>query len=76
LPGSSFGPIAASVPNEDRSSGLEVRLSTCRGEKMAVHMGGAAVGVPSVLLYRVLTCWIPVVIGWPMIRWLTNNEMV
>jgi hypothetical protein len=24
----------------------------------------------------VLTCWIPVVIGWPMIRWLTNNEMV
>jgi glycosyltransferase 2 family protein len=36
----------------------------------------AAVGVPSVLLYRVLTCWIPVVIGWPMMRWLTNNEMV
>jgi hypothetical protein len=76
LPGSSFGPIAASVPNEDRSSGLEVRLCTYRGEKMAVHMGGAAVGVPWVLLYRVLTCWIPVVIGWPMMRWLTNNEMV
>jgi glycosyltransferase 2 family protein len=36
----------------------------------------AAVGVPSVLLYRVLTCWIPVVIGWPMMRWPTNNEMV
>jgi hypothetical protein len=39
LPGSSFGPIVASVPNEDRSSGLEVRLCACRGEKMAVRMG-------------------------------------
>jgi hypothetical protein len=28
------------------------------------------------LLYRMLTCWIPVVIGWPVMRWLTNNEMV
>jgi hypothetical protein len=49
LPGSSFGPIAASVPNEDRSSGLEVRLSTYRGEKMAVRIdrrrgSGCAVG--------------------------------
>jgi glycosyltransferase 2 family protein len=36
----------------------------------------AAVGVPSVLLYRVLTCWLPVFIGWPVMRWLTENEMV
>lgn len=36
----------------------------------------AAVGVPSVLLYRVLTCWLPVFAGWPVMRWLTENEMV
>lgn len=35
-----------------------------------------AVGVPSVLLYRVLTCWLPVFLGWPVMRWLTKNEMI
>lgn len=35
-----------------------------------------AVGVPSVLLYRVLTCWLPVFAGWPVMRWLTKNEMI
>jgi len=36
----------------------------------------AAVGVPSVLLYRILTCWLPVFIGWPVMRWLTKNDMI
>ncbi|OBG45165.1 hypothetical protein A5672_09365 [Mycobacterium alsense] len=36
----------------------------------------AATGVPSVLLYRVLTCWLPVFAGWPVMRWLTANEMI
>jgi uncharacterized protein (TIRG00374 family) len=36
----------------------------------------AAIAVPSVLLYRVLTCWLPVFIGWPVMRWLTKNEMI
>ncbi len=36
----------------------------------------AAVGVPSTLLYRVLTCWLPVFIGWPVMRWLSNNDML
>ena len=36
----------------------------------------AAIAVPSVLLYRVLTCWLPVFIGWPVMRWLTRNDMV
>jgi hypothetical protein len=36
----------------------------------------AAVGVPSVLLYRVLTCWLPVFIGWPVMRRLTENEII
>jgi hypothetical protein len=35
-----------------------------------------AVAVPSVLLYRVLTCWLPVCIGWPVMRWLTKNDMI
>ena len=36
----------------------------------------AAVAVPSVLLYRVLTCWLPVFIGWPVMRWLAKNSMI
>ncbi|MFL0243114.1 YbhN family protein [Mycobacterium sp. SMC-17] len=36
----------------------------------------AAVAVPSVLLYRVLTCWLPVFIGWPVMRWLTEKAMI
>jgi len=36
----------------------------------------AAIAVPSVLLYRVLTCWLPVFIGWPVMRWLTDKEMI
>ncbi|OZD67384.1 TIGR00374 family protein [Rhodococcus sp. 06-1059B-a] len=36
----------------------------------------ASVAVPSVLLYRVLTCWLPVFCGWPTLRWLTKKDMV
>lgn len=36
----------------------------------------AAIAVPSVLLYRVLTCWLPVFVGWPVMRWLTKNDMI
>ncbi len=36
----------------------------------------AGVAVPSVLLYRVLTCWLPVFIGWRVMRWLADNDMV
>lgn len=35
-----------------------------------------AIAVPSVLLYRILTCWLPVFLGWPIMRWLTKKEMV
>lgn len=35
-----------------------------------------AIGVPAVLLYRVLTCWLPVFVGWPVMRWLTKNDMI
>lgn len=36
----------------------------------------AAIAVPAVLLYRILTCWLPVFVGWPVMRWLTKNEMI
>ena len=36
----------------------------------------AAVAVPSVLLYRVLTCWIPVFVGWFVMRWLTEKDLI
>jgi hypothetical protein len=32
--------------------------------------------VPSVMVDRVLTCWLPVFVGWPVTRWLTENEMI
>ncbi|MEU7629880.1 flippase-like domain-containing protein [Nocardia sp. NPDC049220] len=36
----------------------------------------AGVAVPSVLLYRVLTCWLPVFCGWPTMRWLAARNLV
>jgi uncharacterized membrane protein YbhN (UPF0104 family) len=36
----------------------------------------AAIAVPSVLLYRILTCWLPVFLGWPIMRWLTRHDMI
>ncbi|HEX2284263.1 MAG TPA: lysylphosphatidylglycerol synthase transmembrane domain-containing protein, partial [Mycobacterium sp.] len=36
----------------------------------------AAIAVPSVLLYRLLTCWLPVFFGWPIMRWMTKREMI
>jgi uncharacterized membrane protein YbhN (UPF0104 family) len=36
----------------------------------------AGIAVPSVLLYRILTCWLPVFLGWPIMRWMTKKEMI
>ncbi|WP_225725799.1 MULTISPECIES: lysylphosphatidylglycerol synthase transmembrane domain-containing protein [unclassified Nocardia] len=36
----------------------------------------AEIAVPSVLLYRVLTCWLPVFGGWWIMRWLTARDMI
>ncbi|MFI9507420.1 lysylphosphatidylglycerol synthase domain-containing protein [Nocardia sp. NPDC052566] len=36
----------------------------------------ASVAVPAVLLYRVLTCWLPVFCGWPTMRWLSSRNMI
>ncbi|UGT59216.1 lysylphosphatidylglycerol synthase transmembrane domain-containing protein [Nocardia asteroides] len=36
----------------------------------------AEVAVPSVLLYRVLTCWLPVFCGWPIMRRLSAQNKI
>ncbi|MCB0932254.1 MAG: flippase-like domain-containing protein [Mycobacterium sp.] len=53
------------------------------GAVEAALIGGLAafgvptgVAVPSVLLYRVLTVWLPVFIGWPIMRWLSARDMI
>ncbi|WP_280272259.1 lysylphosphatidylglycerol synthase transmembrane domain-containing protein [Nocardia wallacei] len=35
-----------------------------------------SIAVPAVLLYRVLTCWLPLFCGWPIMRWLTANQLI
>ncbi|RJO76910.1 UPF0104 family protein [Nocardia panacis] len=36
----------------------------------------AEIAVPAVLLYRVLTCWLPVFVGWWTMRWLTARDLI
>lgn len=36
----------------------------------------ATIAVPSVLLYRVLTCWLPVFCGWFTMRWMTSKDLI
>ncbi|MFC9893346.1 lysylphosphatidylglycerol synthase domain-containing protein [Nocardia sp. NPDC127579] len=52
------------------------------GAVEAALIGGLAfvlpptVSVPAVLLYRVLTCWLPVFCGWPTMRWMTARNLI
>jgi glycosyltransferase 2 family protein len=53
------------------------------GAVEAALIGGLAafgvptgIAVPSVLLYRVLTCWLPVFVGWFVMRWLSEKDMI
>jgi glycosyltransferase 2 family protein len=66
------GTLASAAPTPGGVGAVEAALIG----GLAAFGVPAAVGVPSVLLYRVLTCWIPVFVGWPVMRWLTENEMV
>ncbi|MBO0866056.1 MAG: flippase-like domain-containing protein, partial [Mycobacterium sp.] len=66
------GTLASAAPTPGGVGAVEAALIGGLAA-FGVH---AAVGVPSVLLYRVLTCWLPVFIGWPVMRWLTKNEMI
>ncbi|ORV09820.1 lysylphosphatidylglycerol synthase transmembrane domain-containing protein [Mycobacterium celatum] len=66
------GTLASAAPTPGGVGAVEAALIG----GLAAFGVPAAVGVPSVLLYRVLTCWLPVFIGWPVMRWLTDNEMI
>jgi uncharacterized protein (TIRG00374 family) len=66
------GTLASAAPTPGGVGAVEAALIG----GLAAFGVPAAVGVPSVLLYRVLTCWLPVFVGWPVMRWLTKNDMV
>lgn len=66
------GTLASAAPTPGGVGAVEAALIG----GLAAFGVPAAVGVPSVLLYRVLTCWLPVFVGWPVMRWLTNHEMI
>jgi uncharacterized protein (TIRG00374 family) len=66
------GTLASAAPTPGGVGAVEAALIG----GLAAFGVPAVVGVPSVLLYRVLTCWLPVFVGWPVMRWLTTNEMI
>jgi glycosyltransferase 2 family protein len=66
------GTLASAAPTPGGVGAVEAALIG----GLAAFGVPAAIAVPSVLLYRVLTCWLPVCIGWPVMRWLTRNEMI
>ncbi|MDI3312739.1 MAG: lysylphosphatidylglycerol synthase transmembrane domain-containing protein [Mycobacterium sp.] len=66
------GTLASAAPTPGGVGAVEAALIG----GLAAFGVPAAVGVPSVLLYRVLTCWLPVFVGWPVMRWLTKNDMI
>lgn len=66
------GTLASAAPTPGGVGAVEAALIG----GLAAFGVPTAVAVPAVLLYRVLTCWLPVFIGWPVMRWLTRNDMI
>jgi uncharacterized membrane protein YbhN (UPF0104 family) len=66
------GTLASAAPTPGGVGAVEAALIG----GLAAFGVPTAVAVPSVLLYRVLTCWLPVFVGWPVMRWLTRKEMI
>jgi glycosyltransferase 2 family protein len=66
------GTLASAAPTPGGVGAVEAALIG----GLAAFGVPAAVAVPSVLLYRVLTCWLPVFVGWPVMRWLTKNDLI
>ncbi|WP_306357285.1 MULTISPECIES: lysylphosphatidylglycerol synthase transmembrane domain-containing protein [unclassified Nocardia] len=66
------GTLASAAPTPGGVGAVEAALIG----GLAAFGVPASIAVPSVLLYRVLTCWLPVFVGWPIMRWLTANDMI
>ena len=66
------GTLASAAPTPGGVGAVEAALIG----GLAAFGVPTAIAVPSVLLYRVLTVWIPVFVGWPIMRWLTARDMI
>lgn len=66
------GTLASAAPTPGGVGAVEAALIG----GLAAFGVPAAVAVPSVLLYRILTCWLPVFVGWPVMRWLARNDLI
>ncbi|MBP1821506.1 flippase-like domain-containing protein [Mycobacterium sp. OAE908] len=66
------GTLASAAPTPGGVGAVEAALIG----GLAAFSVPTAIAVPSVLLYRVLTCWLPVFLGWPIMRWLTEKDMI
>jgi uncharacterized protein (TIRG00374 family) len=66
------GTLASAAPTPGGVGAVEAALI---GGLAAFGMA-AAIAVPSVLLYRVLTTWLPVFVGWQVMRWMTKNARI
>ncbi|MFW0795559.1 lysylphosphatidylglycerol synthase transmembrane domain-containing protein [Gordonia sp. CPCC 205515] len=66
------GTLASAAPTPGGVGAVEAALIG----GLAAFGVPTAVAVPAVLLYRILTCWLPVLIGWPVMGWLTRNDMI
>ncbi|MDT5094894.1 MAG: glycosyltransferase 2 family protein [Mycobacterium sp.] len=66
------GTLASAAPTPGGIGAVEAALIG----GLAAFGVSPAVAVPSVLLYRVLTCWLPVVVGWRVMRWATERELI
>jgi len=66
------GTLASAAPTPGGVGAVEAALIG----GLAAFGVPAAVAVPSVLLYRVLTCWLPVFVGWPIMRWMTDKQLI
>lgn len=66
------GTLASAAPTPGGVGAVEAALIG----GLAAFGVPAAVAVPSVLLYRVLTCWLPVFAGWPILRWMQKSDLI
>lgn len=66
------GTLASAAPTPGGVGAVEAALI---GGLAAFGMT-AAIAVPAVLLYRVLTTWLPVFVGWQVMRWMTQNGRI
>ncbi|MGV9674285.1 lysylphosphatidylglycerol synthase domain-containing protein [Nocardia sp. NPDC003482] len=66
------GTLASAAPTPGGVGAVEAALIG----GLAAFGVTAALAVPAVLLYRVLTCWLPVFCGWFIMRWLTAHDMI